>query len=691
MYAKRKAIIQYTLLAVMLLLFVPASHAQDFRPPTLQNNQNDRFKDPNSNKIPNYNQDENVDSTVKPRKPRKPLESFYFDDSLRQERIFAWNVSLMDNDVRRVVVDTLLQDFQLDYPFMRQDVGVAYLGNIGGATIPLNYFRRPTPKNFSFMSAWDAYILKPEQVNFYNAKIPYSRLSYEMSGEVQIEENLFNFILSHNVSPSTTFGFQYNAESTKGMYHRQKTLARNLDLHFAHTGKRYAVHAGYIYNHGSIDENGGIKNDKDITDTIFDLPRNIPVNLNEANNLYRGHTFWLTQSYAIPLRKQRDDELTVQKIPTAYVGMSGEVSTFGKRYSAIKDTTLYKTSYISEDKSSDSIAQSMVDFKIFAQLQPYNRNGVLGLVTAGIGNTSNTFYQSPVPEGLIEKYGNLGGKMGRNSTYVYGMVDGSVKKYFKWNGSLEYHLLGYRSGDLNVNGKISVSAYIKNRPLTLDASVRYSLSEPDFWTQNYFSNHFMWANSFGKESSLTFNARFSVPSIGLELGGNYQMVQNKVYFDQNSLPAQHGPSMSIMAFYLQKNFRAGGFHFNHRVLMQWSSQQTVAPVPMLSAFLSYFFEFNVVKNVLRMQLGVDGRYNTEYYAFAYNPAISQFYNQREKKIGGYPYLDAFAAAKWKRMRILLKLQHWNANLFGGQNYFMILHQPANRMMFKIGVSWSFYD
>lgn len=689
MYTYRKAIIRCALLAVMLLLFVPISIAQNFTPPTLQDNKNDRFRDPNANKIPNYNQTENIDSTEKPRKPRKPLESFYFDDSLRQQRIFAWNVSLLNNDVQRVVVDTLLQDFQLDYPFMREDVGSAYLGNVGGATIPLNYFRRPTPNDFSFVGVWDAYILKPDQVKFYNAKIPYSRLSYEMSGETQIEESLFNFILSHNVSPSTTFGFQYNAESTKGMYNRQKTLARNVDLHFAHTGKRYAIHAGYIYNHASIDENGGIKNDKDITDTVFDLPRNIPVNLNKANNMYRGHTFWLTQSYAIPLRHQRDDELTVQKIPTAYIGMSGEVSTFGKRYSAEKDTSLYKTTYIDLNKSFDSIAQAKVDLKAFIQLQPYNRNGILGLVTAGIGNTINTFYQDTVP--LFIEREDRGGPKGRNSTYVYGMAEGAFKKYLNWSGSLEYYLMGYRSGDLNFNGKLSVSAYVKNRPLTLDASVRYSLREPDFWAQSYFSNHFAWANSFGKESSLTFDARFSIPSIGLEIGGNYQLVQNKVYYDQNSLPAQYGPSMSIMALYLQKNFRAGGFHFNHRVLMQWSSQQAVAPVPTLSAFLSYFYEFNVVKNVLRMQLGVDGRYNTDYYAFAYNPATSQFYNQREKKIGSYPYLDAFAAAKWKRMRILLKLQHWNANLLGDANYFMILHQPANRMMFKIGVSWSFYD
>lgn len=92
-----------------------------------------------------------------------------------------------------------------------------------------------------------------------------------------------------------------------------------------------------------------------------------------------------------------------------------------------------------------------------------------------------------------------------------------------------------------------------------------------------------------------------------------------------------------------------------------------------------------------MEVGLDGRYQTRYYGFGYNPETAQFYNQREKQLGGYPYVDAFVAAKWKRMRILVKLQHFNANLFGGTEYFMVLHQPQNRMMLKFKFSWSFYD
>jgi hypothetical protein len=117
----------------------------------------------------------------------------------------------------------------------------------------------------------------------------------------------------------------------------------------------------------------------------------------------------------------------------------------------------------------------------------------------------------------------------------------------------------------------------------------------------------------------------------------------------------------------------------------------VLPVPTFSAFLSYYYEFWVKRDVLRVQVGFDGRYNTSYYAPGYNPALSVFYNQREVKVGNYPYLDAFVAAKWKRMRILLKYQHVNMNLFGNGEYFQTALYPLNPRMFKLGISWSWYD
>jgi hypothetical protein len=157
------------------------------------------------------------------------------------------------------------------------------------------------------------------------------------------------------------------------------------------------------------------------------------------------------------------------------------------------------------------------------------------------------------------------------------------------------------------------------------------------------------------------------------------------------MPKQFGDNLSVTSFYARKDFTIKGLHLNHRVLVQLTSNEVVAPVPLVSAFLSYYYEFWVKRDVLRLQIGFDGRFNTSYYAPGYNPALSTFYNQREWKMGNYPYIDAFVSAKWKRMRIFLKYQHLNKGLFGNDEYFTVAGYPLNPGMFKIGISWSFYD
>ena len=155
--------------------------------------------------------------------------------------------------------------------------------------------------------------------------------------------------------------------------------------------------------------------------------------------------------------------------------------------------------------------------------------------------------------------------------------------------------------------------------------------------------------------------------------------------------AQYDGAVSLTSLSARKDFRIAGLHLDHRVLMQWSTDQEVVPVPMVSAFLSYYYEFWVVRDVLRMQFGFDGRFNTRYYAPGYNPALSAFYNQRDYEFGNYPYVDAFVTGKWKRMRIFLKYQHINKGLFGNGEYFAAANYPLNPGRFKIGISWGFSD
>lgn len=628
-------------------------------------------------------------------KIKEPLLSFYFDDSTRLETpFFAWKVNPDYNTVDRVPIDTLLLGaYQVDYPFMAIDggIGSAFLGNYGSAAIPLNYFSRIEPRNFSFLQVWEPYMMTPEKTMFYNTRLPYSRIDYEMSGSSSIEENIFGVVLSHNVTPSTSVNIAYNGHGTKGMYINQGTYVWNLGLQLAHTGKKWALHGGYIHNRGSITENGGIIDDALITDTLISSANQIDIKLTDAQNFFEEQTIWWTTSYAIPLRALKENEVTLASVPSIFIGNSFNFTNAVKTYTATDEDEVYTQWYLDENSTFDSLSQTTVDTRFFVQIQPYDRNGVVGLISAGVGGEFSTYDQN-VPVAYRELLG-FGGKMNENSLFVYGDIDGKVSKYVDWNASANFTLLGYRIGDLDIKGNMRLTAFTKKKqqPMSLDASFEFSVKEPDFWEQQYFSNHFIWDNSFSKEISTRLSAKFSIKPINLELGATYEITTNKVYYDSLMNVAQFTDAINNLSVHLKKDFTIGGVHLNNTLLMQLASNEYVTPVPLVSAYLSYFYRLDVVEDVLGVEIGIDGRYQTKYYGFGYNPALAQFYNQREVEVGGFPYLDAFVSAKWKRMRILIKAANWNVNLFGGTNYFMVAHYPQNRMMLKFRFSWSFYD
>lgn len=636
--------------------------------------------------------EQEADTLSRKKKERivKPMLSYLFTDSIKKTNVFSWVYSPKNNSVKLIPIDTMLSDFQRDYIFFQnQSVGNAYLGNLGGAVEPLNYFDRSHRQYFSFLDAYNPYIFTPENVPFFNGKKPFTQLSFFMSGQTRRAEEQLRVLHSQNISPSTSFNLNYRNNGTKGMYNFQRSKDKNLSLAVTHTGKRLTIHGGYIYNMGNIQENGGLFNDGEVLDTLIDLPQNLTMNMKDAYNKFKGNTFYATASYAIPFAAT-DSLETIANVPAMFIGTSVEYTKYRKAYSDTKsemeDASYYKNWYINPDRSLDSIAERSLDIKAFVQLQPYSREGVLSTVDGGVGLRNERYYNFKLSDYLSPQKGEQ-----KTDFYVYANIGGKLKKYLNWKGAFDYTPIGYRSQDLKINGELDFSAYIRNKPLTLSGSVEYRIAEPSFWSQHYFSNHYVWNNSFKKENETRFSVKLLIPDFGVEAGLTQSVITNKVYYNSESMPTQYSDALSVTGVFIRKDFRIIGFHFNNRVLLQWSSNKSVVPVPMASVNLTYFYEFNVVKNVLRLQIGADGYFNTKYYGFGYNPAIMQFYNQNEVQVGNYPVVDLFISGKWKRLRFLVKMQHFNYELFGGRNYMSVAHYPLNRRMFKLGISWNFYD
>ncbi|MFI3247825.1 MAG: putative porin [Rikenellaceae bacterium] len=648
------------------------------------------------------------DSLKKERKPKVPLESYFFSDEVRAQPNFKWNVNREFNRVEMQQIDTTLNNWRIDYPYYQKGVGDMTLGGLGQATQPIDYADRSRYHNFSFAQPFDAYTYRMENAPFYNVKKPFTLFSYAESGQKTYRESNFGILHAQNIAPSTGFALDYKARSTKGLYQRQDTKNHNLALTFSHTGKQYSIHAGFLNNDIETEESGGVVGIWTVRDSIFEMPIGIPTKLGdaEASNHYRNSSFFVEQSYGIPLQPLDENDFSMADKTAFYVGHSFEYNTWSKIYRDVRATytndlfgvdengnyisvtdEYYENWFIDPEQTRDSIRERVISNRVFVQAQPWDRNGIVGTLDGGVGLDFNMYNQFGLNNYISGDYGSAS----RTSLFIYGAVHGKFRKYLDWNGDVKIYSAGYRAGDMSIGADVALSAYIRNKPITLSGGFRTELTTPSYWYENLFSNHFVFTDPLDKESETRIHVKLEIPDLDFELGATQSVVSDMIYYDEDSNIAQEGSATSLTSIYLRKKFQFGGLNLDHRILGQWSTNEVVAPVPDLSAYLSYYYEFWVVENVLRLQIGLDARYTTAYYMPDYNPAVSAFYNQRDLKIGGYPYMDAYVAGKWKRMRIFIKYQHLNDGLFGNGEYFSVANYPLNPGMMKMGFSWGFYD
>ncbi len=276
---------------------------------------------------------EKGDST-RTRRIKRPLESYLFNDSIRALPNFSWTVDRDLNSVNIMPLDTLIDNWRIDYPYYLKGVGDMTLGGLGQSTMPFNYFDRAQGPDFKFARAYDAYTYRMDNVPFYNSKTPYLNLTYLESGQKRYREEHFEITTAHNVSPTTGFNVSYKARGTKGLYEWQRTIDHNLSVAFSHTGKRYSIYAAFINNRIRQRENGGVVGTWAIVDTVFEHPSGVPMKLAEAEaeNSYRNNSFFVKQSYAIPLQPVTDYDFSIAGLSAVYIGHVFEYNTWSRLY-----------------------------------------------------------------------------------------------------------------------------------------------------------------------------------------------------------------------------------------------------------------------------------------------------------------------------------------------------------------------
>jgi len=679
------------------------------------------------------------------------LETYAVPDSLLYKRIITWKHDRNFQDIKEMRDQSADSSFNYnfhDYPFYKQDVNATWLGVIGSPVQLYNWFKREDVDNAIFYSPYSIYSYTADNLPQFNTKTPYTELAYwgTLFANKEKEESNIRIRTTQNITPNLNFMLEYHRYGSNGMLRREDTDTRTVVAAANYLGKRYLMHTGYIYDRIERSENGGIVDTKWIRDTIVDS-REIEVYLREADNKLKRNTLFLDQSYRIPFtfldkevraekkaERQRKalrdsimssgdstaiaaylaaeearlaaelaqadtlaaDSLVMAKdITTAFIGHSSEYSVYRKTYTDNISDDLGKQFfgdrfYINPRTSMDSLRVMKFENRFFIRLQPWKSDGIVSKLDVGLGDKLANYY-SFKPSDYIQGSSNVI----QNSVYLYAGAQGQYRKYMEWDAFGKYNFLGYEINDFSINANVTFKAYPfrkdRQSPLELKAHFETSLKEPDYYQQHLFTNHYRWDNDFSKISTTKVEGSLSVPRLKLDASFGYALLDNNIYYDTLGMARQNTKPMSVMSASLRKDFQLWKFHFDNQVLFQLSSDKGVMPLPMLSLNLRYYFEFDVVKNAMRMQLGANGTFTTKWYAPAYNPVLGVFHNQNKEQFGNCPYIDLFANVQWKRVSVFLKVVNMNMGWpLESADYFTAAGYIAPQRAFKIGITWPFH-
>ena len=667
------------------------------------------------------------------------LETFAIPDSMHYKRIVQWTHEREFHKIDAHEPDTGFNYRFHDYPIFRNDVNATWLGVAGSPAQYYNFFRRDSENGVAFYDPYEAWAFSPKTAPMYNTKTPYTELAYSgtLFAPLQKESDNLHILTTQNILPELNVTLEYDRFGGGGIMENETTVNKNFSVTTNYLGKRYMMHAGYLYNMVNRGENGGTNDISAVRDTTID-GREYPINLSNAGTLVKKNSFFLDQQYRIPFtfiknlkfRKEikadghyRDsilalgdstliqemeetlaerasaremaDTLDDQKMTSAFIGHSSELSIFRRVYDdniSLNDKAgraFYKDFFYNPTTSHDSMRVMKLENRVFLRLQPWSDNAIISKINGGIGSRimSHSVFDPTFTQGYRNEVWN--------SAFIYAGAEGQLRDYISWDAAGDYFFAGTQINDMSVRANLRLNLYpfrrAKKSPLSLGAHFETSLREPDFYYQNFYSNHYRWENSFSKISTTKISGNIAVPRWNLGLEAGYALLSNNIYFDPSATIRQNSVPMSIFSATLTKNFTLGLFHLDNRLLFQLSSNQEVVPLPLLAANARWYMQLNIAKGILKMQIGADAWWNTEYYSQGWNPAIGAFINQNEVKYSNGPFIDAFVNMQWKRACIFVKLENagmgWpmdKADYFSANNYI------RTQRCIKFGIYWPFY-
>ena len=304
-----------------------------------------------------------------------------------------------------------------------------------------------------------------------------------------------------------------------------------------------------------------------------------------------------------------------------------------------------------------------------------------------------------------------------NNVYVGGQLTKTLGSFFHYDVNASYcvHSDDDMKYDLTLDGTADINVPIFGDTVRVDMDGFFHSLAPDYFLGEYHGRHYSWTlENDDKQNHAHIGGAISFPKTKTSLRAGWDFINNYTYLAtfhessgeelpmnlEASLPIKHWAKairsdndVHVFTAELAQDFKVGIFNWENRITYQKCNLQKVLPLPELNIWSNLYIDFKIAK-VLKCHLGADVSYFTKYYAPEYVPALGQFAVQTNdavrKQIGNYPFVDVYANFVLKGCRFFAMMSHVNAGQ-GNKMYFTVPHYPMNERVFRLGISWNFYN
>lgn len=632
-------------------------------------------------------------------------------DSTIVQQSSAWRILDPLGTRIEATVDTLHTNYAQE--FVPSEVSDAYActGNYAAEGYNLLYFDRDPASAFFFRDALSAWIPSEKTMRFYNTRIPMTLLSYATGGGKETTQDRLRGDFSGNINERAQIGAKLDYLYSKGSYNYQ--AAKNFVWGFSgsYIGDRYEFQ-GYYNHYNSVNkENGGIEDDRYITDpaevqggsTSVDT-KSIPTLLSAAHNRVKGGELWMNHKYKIGFWKEEySEEYEDSIISRTYVPVTAFTWTLKYNQnshefintSASEDDTFWDKTYLSADGTYDNTSywqlRNTVAVSLMEGFNKYAKAGLSAFLTHEVRSYKQSLDTLAIDNvnDRLDPYpleSKLAPKAKENYVWVGAQLIRQQGRLLNYQATAELGLVGRAAGEVKAYGDVNTRIKLLGDTVTVNAFGSFHNTSPEYLFENYVSNHFIWHNDFSKTRRYRVGGSLNIPHTGTYFMAGIENVQNHIYFNEACLPTQFGGNVQVFTARLHQNFKYRALHWENRVTYQTTSNDAVIPLPSLSVYSNLYLKFRVA--TLFVQMGIDCDYYTKYKAVSYQPATMAFYNQQEVECGNYPFVNLYFNFKLSKTRFFVMMSHINQGMTG-DNYFSMPHYPLNPRRFQMGLSVDF--